>query len=461
MSDLSTIEQKFRKSFDREYQYKLLRLLYKDKALRQKYRFKLSSNHFSDQALKWLATQIFAAHDTGDRPSRSRMKKDLKKCVVDYGTITRDEAPKYKKLVRNLSDTVADANQVKEDLHKFITHATLVGGLRKAVHSFKNDDSEVAAQALEDAAEELKKSRSVVLLDANKVSEKLSSFLETPPEPPLFAVPTNIRGYDNSCNDGGVPWKKLAALVAETGGGKTTFLTSFGMAGQRYFDELYHQTNGELDLHVAHLTGEDDEEEVFFGYMQLATRRSKRWLRNKANHSEAKRLLKKAEKVRGKWDRRLILHEFESQTIRISDIEAMLDQLEAEGKKVGLLIVDYADLVIPNKVQRWHQGWDVIGQVYTELQEMAKRRGIVVWTASQMNREGLARRGKRSGLEHVGGAVKKAEKVDTMLFFEQTQEENQSGIGRIIVKKRRFGPKNDEYKVKVDFSRGLFKELDG
>lgn len=166
--------------------------------------------------------------------------------------------------------------------------------------------------------------------------------------------------------------------------------------------------------------------------------------------------------------KRLRIIEVPNGLTKVVDIDNILTRLEKEKDfKTNLLIVDYADLLRAsrNRDATRHE----ITSIYQELRDLAIRRKIVVWTASQLNDQGTQEAEKKDGtigIRHSNESRGKIHLSDFVIGIARTKEEKEQGIARLIIVKNRVGG-GDGFQVRIfpDFTRarlftGKVEEVD-
>jgi replicative DNA helicase len=81
-----------------------------------------------------------------------------------------------------------------------------------------------------------------------------------------------------------------------------------------------------------------------------------------------------------------IIHEFPTGSMRPSDLRRLVEHYKAQGMVFDLVIVDYADLMAPERATDNVQ--ENSKSVYVNLRGLAMQEGFAMLTATQTNREG-------------------------------------------------------------------------
>jgi replicative DNA helicase len=112
---------------------------------------------------------------------------------------------------------------------------------------------------------------------------------------------------------------------------------------------------------------------------------------------------------------------------RVSDICRLVDDVAKNGK-IDMVVVDYAQLVSPERKRNQNREQEV-SEVGWELKLLAKRHNCVVILLSQLNKEGTSRESEALEMH-----------ADIVLIVEEHGNESKKWIR---VKKQRNGPTGD------------------
>lgn len=146
-------------------------------------------------------------------------------------------------------------------------------------------------------------------------------------------------------------------------------------------------------------------------------------------------------------------------------LQAILDDLDAlgrEGVHPQLVIIDYADLIVPRG--SYHSEHEGQSEVHKELSRIAKARNVAIWTASQVNREGISINKHTSPMAILGkiqGAFAKVFTATFVVWGAQTAalRENKESLF-LMAKARRGGYAGKHFFVKWDYSRAYFRSAE-
>lgn len=151
--------------------------------------------------------------------------------------------------------------------------------------------------------------------------------------------------------------------------------------------------------------------------------------------SFAKVLTKKV----GNWGsrfKRLVIKEFPSGSLTVTQLRAYLDYLELVHKFVPTtLIVDYPDL-FHLRVSDFRLA---LGRVFVDLRGLATERNMALVVPTQSGRAGIG--ATKVSSTNVSEDISKVFTADTVLTFSQTDVEAKLGLGRLRVDHARQAPK--------------------
>jgi replicative DNA helicase len=251
------------------------------------------------------------------------------------------------------------------------------------------------------------------------------------------ACSTGIPALDEkSIMNGGLGKGELGVVVANTGVGKSHFLTAMGSAALR------------IGKNVVHYTFELTETAVGIRYdSNLCEIPS-----NEVQDSKEEVLKKYKDMELG----RLIIKEYPTGTATVNTLRNHLEKLAMKGFVPHLILIDYADIM------RSSREYDALRLelklIYEELRNLAMERSVPIWTASQANRESA--NSDVVGLENMSEAYGKAMVADVVLSLSRKANEKATGSGRLFVAKNRAGKDGVLFPVHIDTARSTITVLD-
>jgi KaiC/GvpD/RAD55 family RecA-like ATPase len=239
-------------------------------------------------------------------------------------------------------------------------------------------------------------------------------------------VTTGWQALD-SISHGGLGKGELGVCIAPTGAGKSMALVHLGVQGLLSGKTVVHYTLELADTVVA--TRYDS---CITGIPLSSV------LANK------EKVFDRIQEIEGK----LIVKEYPTKSANTSTLKAHLERLVRRGHDIGMVIVDYGDLLKPVSTQREKR--NELESIYEELRAIAQIYSCPVWTASQTNRSGL--NAEVITMESISEAFNKCFVADFIFSISRTVEDKNTNSGRIFVAKNRNGPDGLVYPIFMDTS---------
>lgn len=150
---------------------------------------------------------------------------------------------------------------------------------------------------------------------------------------------------------------------------------------------------------------------------------------------------------------------FPVKTISALSIKNYVERLETlSGKKVDLLVVDYADLLKSSTTDRNSNSYLDGGSIYEELRGVAGELGVPCWTASQANRS--ASNEDFVEADGIADSYKKVMTADVVLSLSRQQPDKVANTARFQLIKNRFGADGLRFVSSFDASCGNIKIFD-
>jgi replicative DNA helicase len=239
----------------------------------------------------------------------------------------------------------------------------------------------------------------------------------------------------NKSLEGGLGSKEMAMVIAPPGVGKSLFLVNQGVQSM---------IEGRKVLYISLEMSEDKIAQRFDSIMTLVPQFK---LKDPANQLNVKERLDMFQKQFP--GSQLVIKEFPTGQASINTIRNLLVQLSNyEDFEPDLLIVDYLELLRPTR--EILQEYQAQQRISEELRGVAMERNILVWTATQTNRQG--RMVKVITDAELGDSYGKIRTCDFALSLNQTEEEFDEGQMRGFVVKSRNGRPRFIVPMSVDYN---------
>ena len=131
----------------------------------------------------------------------------------------------------------------------------------------------------------------------------------------------------------------------------------------------------------------------------------------------------------------LFIKEYPPRSIRVSDIQIYLDNLIAAGHTFDVIIIDYLNLVLPNRnMDNMYQN---VLDVAEKLRAISYIYNVPVITATQANGEGI--NNENIGMEHVSESKGINHTCDFLGALYQMDEDRDNGVINMRILKNRLG----------------------
>jgi replicative DNA helicase len=240
----------------------------------------------------------------------------------------------------------------------------------------------------------------------------------------------------NDITDGGLGPGELGVVVAPAGIGKSWTLQALGSEVVRQGKTVVHYS---LELNENYVGLRYDS--IFSGVTTS----------NIKYHKEE--VEKKLQSLPGK----LLIKYFPTKAASVNTIGAHLKHIELSGVTVDMVIVDYADILMPmgNFKEKRH----AIGTIYEDLRGLAGEMEIPFWTASQANRSALEE--DVIGADKVAEDYSKVMTADFVISMSRKVEDKIANTGRFHVIKNRFGIDGVTYPSTINTNIGVVKIHEG
>lgn len=264
-------------------------------------------------------------------------------------------------------------------------------------------------------------------------------------EDAMVRIPTMIGNLDDFLTGKGLPTKSLNLVAARSGLGKSAALVHLCKiaALAKRFNALY------ITLELSKDYVEDRFDASLTETSMGSLVGNEKYLQTKFNKKREWGEIRVIESVPGK--------------LSVSHIERILDRLKREKNfEPKLVCVDYADLMKFNRARK--ERWLELGDLFIGLRSIAVERDIVLWTASQINREGVD---FASG-ETLAGSDEKLATCDFAISINRPpgsvkEDAKVKMVGpakprkvNVYIQKSRFGPMFENIEIEQDLDTMTF-----
>ena len=395
MSDKSTLTQ-----FGHVFQAKIISSLLSDKKFIQTISDILEPDYFDSDANKWLCENIrdyFFEYKTTPTLDVMKVKIDeMENEILQVSVVDN-----LKESWRNVEST--DLKFVQEQTLEFCRNQVMKNAIMDSVDLIEvgqyDQIKKIVAEAMKAGSD-----RDLGHDYIGGIEERLTKSTRD----------TVKTGWDpiDEVMDGGLGAGELGVVVAPAGIGKTWCLQSIGANSVK---------NG---LNVVHYTLELNQNYVGLRYDTVFSGVTTSDI--KFYQDDVK---KKIDALKGT----LLIKYFPTKSASVQTLTSHLSQIEIQGVKPDLVLVDYADILKGVGSEKRH----VLENIYEDLRGLAGEIECPIWTASQANRSSLE--------EEVIDATKVAEAyskvmiADFVVSVSRKVEDKIANTSRFHVIKNRFG----------------------
>ncbi len=314
-----------------------------------------------------------------------------------------------------------DLEYVKDNILIFFKNQKIKAAIMRSVDILETtQDFEAIKTEIDDA---LKSG-----VEKNIGHEYLEDFEERYSEDARITCPTPW-DVTNDLMQGGLGQGELGVVVAPAGVGKSWVLCKIASHALA------------MGQNIVHYTLELNENYVGLRYDSILTGHANS---NLKYHKED--VLKTVAKLKGE----MTIKYFPTKSASVNTVSAHLQKMMSFGKKVDLVVIDYADIMKDTGMTK--EVRHALGNIYEDLRGLAGENNVPVWTASQANRSALD--------EDVIEASKVAESyakvmtADFVVSLSRKIEDKVANTGRFHIIKNRFGPDGLTFPAKINTNTG-------
>jgi archaellum biogenesis ATPase FlaH len=410
--------------FGTSFQSKIIASLLRDVKFIQTISDILSSSMFDSDSNKWLVKTIKDYYyEYKKQPTLEVIKYKIDE--IDNDVLKSGVVDKLRDVWKNIEAT--DLEFVQTQTLDFCKNQTLKSAILESVDLLENQNYD-GIKSIIDEAMKAGTTRDlghdyIVSLDL-RLEESARTTIATP--------------WDviNEIMDGGLGIGELGVVVAPAGIGKSWTLQALGAGALKQSKTVVHYT---LELNENYVGLRYDS--IFSGVTTANIKYYKDDVKSKIS------------KLPGK----LLIKYFPTKAAGVQTIGSHLKQIELSGVKPDVVLVDYADILMPTG--NFREKRHAIGNIYEDLRGLAGELEVPIWTASQANRSALE--------EDVIGADKVAEdysKVmtsDFVMSMSRKVEDKIANTGRFHIIKNRFGIDGITYPSTINTNIGQVQIFEG
>ena len=410
--------------FGTSFQSKIIASLMSDIKFIQTISDILEPDMFDSDSNKWLVKSIREYfYEYKKQPTLEVVKYKIDE--IDNDVLKSGVVEKLRDVWKNIEAT--DLEFVQSETLDFCKNQTLKNAILESVDMLENKNYDGIKSIIDDAMK-AGTTRDLGHDYIPSLEMRLEESSRITVETPWDVV--------NDITDGGLGAGELGVIVAPAGIGKSWTLQAIGSEVIRQGKTVVHYS---LELNENYVGLRYDS--IFSGVTTS----------NIKYHKED--VEKKLSKLPGK----LLIKYFPTKAASVQTLGAHLKQIELSGVDVDIVIVDYADILMPtgNFKEKRH----AIGNIYEDLRGLAGELEIPIWTASQANRSALEE--DVIGADKVAEDYSKVMTADFVMSMSRKVEDKIANTGRFHVIKNRFGIDGVTYPSTINTNIGVVKIHEG
>ncbi len=410
--------------FGTSFQSKIIASLLRDVKFIQTISDILNSSMFDSDSNKWLVKTIKDYYyEYKKQPTLEVIKYKIDE--IDNDVLKSGVVDKLRDVWKNIEAT--DLEFVQTQTLDFCKNQTLKSAILESVDLLENQNYD-GIKSIIDEAMKAGTTRDLGHDYITSLESRLEESARTTTPTPWDVI--------NEIMDGGLGVGELGVIVAPAGIGKSWTLQALGAGALKQSKTVVHYT---LELNENYVGLRYDS--IFSGVTTANIKYYKDDVKSKIS------------KLPGK----LLIKYFPTKAAGVQTIGSHLKQIELSGVKPDVVLVDYADILMPTG--NFRENRHAIGNIYEDLRGLAGELEVPIWTASQANRSALE--------EDVIGADKVAEdysKVmtsDFVMSMSRKVEDKIANTGRFHIIKNRFGIDGVTYPSTINTNIGVIKIHEG
>ena len=410
--------------FGTSFQSKIIASLLRDIKFIQTINDIISPEMFDSDSNSWLVKEVkdYFIHYK-KQPTLEVIKYKIDE--IEDEVLKSGVVDKLREVWKNIEAT--DLEFVQEQTLDFCKNQSLKGAILESVNLLENKDYD-GIKSIIDEAMKAGMSRDLGQDYISSLEQRLSESARTTTETPWDVV--------NEIMDGGLGQGELGVIVAPAGIGKSWTLQALGAGALKTGKTVVHYT---LELNENYVGLRYDS--IFTGVTTANIKYYKEDVKSKI------------EKLPGK----LLIKYFPTKAASVQTIGAHLKQIELSGTKPDIVLVDYADILMPTG--NFREKRHAIGNIYEDLRGLAGELEVPVWTASQANRSALEE--DVIGADKVAEDYSKVMTADFVMSMSRKVEDKIANTGRFHVIKNRFGIDGVTYPATINTNVGQIQVFEG
>ena len=410
--------------FGTSFQSKIIAALLSDVKFIQTISDILEPSMFDSDSNKWLVKAVRDYYyEYKKQPTLEVIKYKIDE--IDNDVLKSGVVDKLREVWKNIEAT--DLEFVQSETLDFCKNQTLKGAILESVDLLERHDYD-GIKSIIDEAMKAGTTRDLGHDYIVSLETRLAESARVTVKTPWDVV--------NDIMDGGLGHGELGVIVAPAGIGKSWTLQALGAGALKEGKTIIHYT---LEL---------NENYVGLRYDSIFTGVTTANIKYYKDDVQAK-----LSKLPGK----LLIKYFPTKGASVQTISSHLKQIEISGDKPDMVIVDYADILMPSG--NFREKRHAIGTIYEDLRGLAGELEIPIWTASQANRSALEE--DVIGADKVAEDYSKVMTADFVMSMSRKVEDKIANTGRFHVIKNRFGIDGVTYPATINTNIGQVQIFEG
>ena len=410
--------------FGTSFQSKIIASLLRDIKFIQTISDILNPSMFDSDSNSWLIKSIKDYYiQYKKQPTLEVLKYQIDE--IDDDILKSGVVDKLRDVWKNIEAT--DLEFVQEQTLDFCKNQTLKSAILQSVDLLENRNYD-GIKSIIDEAMKAGTSRDLGQDYITSLEARLEDSARTTTKTPWEIV--------NEIMDGGLGQGELGVIVAPAGIGKSWTLQALGAGALREAKTVVHYT---LELNENYVGLRYDS--IFTGVTTANIKYYKEDVESKIS------------KLPGK----LLIKYFPTKAASVQTIGAHLKQIELSGVNPDVVLVDYADILMPTG--NFREKRHAIGNIYEDLRGLAGELEVPIWTASQANRSALEE--DVIGADKVAEDYSKVMTADFVMSMSRKVEDKIANTGRFHVIKNRFGIDGVTYPATINTNIGQVQIFEG
>jgi replicative DNA helicase len=426
--------------FDAAFQSKIAALVVRDTAFVQRIDGLIKPEYFeSGMDAAWVSMSLRYFQKYKRVPADATIyakliKDDIAAKIIDV-PFAGVMAKHYKETI--LKTDVSDREYVVDEVATFARHQAVSAAILASVTDLDRRDFDKISKKLRAALDVGANHDGDVYDYGEMLAQRTGDRLDKAAgKKPPMGITTGFKELDDALYHKGWGRRELSVLMGGAKAGKSTALLDFGIHAVKHgYNVLYVTLEVAAEICAERLDANVSDTPM----MELGNH----------IHDVKAKVASFMSSTKG----RFILKEFPSGACTVSDIRRLIERFKARGMVFDLVIIDYADCMVPERVTDNVQ--ENSKSIYLGLRGIAMQEHIAMLTATQTNRDGF--KAAVAKAEHIAEDFNRVRIADILISINATDEEKRAGIARLFFAASRNQAGN--FTLKIEQARDKMKFL--